>query len=74
MCFILYIIMVARPAKVEIRDVFIVPSDGMWNKFHASYWLSEEKQGKILSLRQWDAWNLFHVTSNGATSFNINKS
>ena len=32
-----------------------------------------KKEGKIFSLGQWVAWNLFHVTSNGATSFKINK-
>ena len=26
--------------------VFIVPSDGMSNKFHASHWLSEKKKEK----------------------------
>ena len=54
--------------------VFIAPSDGVWNKFHVSQWLSGKKEGKIYSLGQSDTGNLFLVTFDGTTNFNINNS
>ena len=47
----------------------LVASDVIWNKFHATNWLTEKGKKEF----QWDAWNLFQMTSDATYTFPCNR-
>ena len=44
----------------SVTSIRVAPSDGIWNKFHASHWLTGKKGKKEF---QYLAWNIFQMTS-----------
>ena len=56
--------------KGSVTLTLVVPSYVIWNKFHC---LPMELFPSFFPVNQLEAWNVFEMTSDGATHFNVTK-